>query len=138
MTRLDEFKKKKNDFPNPFPTGKFFTNQTTQARVPFCHKPHLKVRFMVFSFIDSVILWTIFKVISSEVAKQTLLGPQTYGIAASVAIPGSCVCLNWELTPPRSQRPICSWRGVVDLSEANQRLKLIPEACPTLNSYANM
>ena len=31
-----------------------------------------------------------------------------------------------------------SWRGVVYLPEANQLLKYIPEAVPTLNSYANM
>ena len=31
-----------------------------------------------------------------------------------------------------------SWRGVVDLPEANQLLKYIPEAEPTLNSYDNM
>ena len=30
------------------------------------------------------------------------------------------------------------WRGVVDLREANQLLKYIPEAEPTLNSYDNM
>ena len=31
-----------------------------------------------------------------------------------------------------------SWRGVVDLLEANQLLKYIPEAVPTINSYDNM
>ena len=31
-----------------------------------------------------------------------------------------------------------SWRGVVDLSEANQLLKYKPEAVPTLNSCDNM
>ena len=31
-----------------------------------------------------------------------------------------------------------SWRGVVDLPEANQLLKYKPEAVPTLNSYDNM
>ena len=31
-----------------------------------------------------------------------------------------------------------SWRGVVDLLEANQLLKYIPEAVLTLNSCANM
>ena len=31
-----------------------------------------------------------------------------------------------------------SWRGVVDLPAANQLLKYITEAVPTLNSYANM
>ena len=31
-----------------------------------------------------------------------------------------------------------SWRGVVYLPEANQLLKYIPEAEPTLNSYDNM
>ena len=30
------------------------------------------------------------------------------------------------------------WRGVVDLREANQLLNYIPEAVPTLNSYATM
>ena len=31
-----------------------------------------------------------------------------------------------------------SWRGVVNLPEANQLLKIIPEAVPTLNPCANM
>ena len=31
-----------------------------------------------------------------------------------------------------------SWRGVVDLPEANQLLKNKPEAGPNLNSYDNM
>ena len=31
-----------------------------------------------------------------------------------------------------------SWRGVVDLPEANQLLKYKPEAVPTLNSRDNM
>ena len=31
-----------------------------------------------------------------------------------------------------------SWRGVVDLPEANLLLKYIPEAVPTINSYDNM
>ena len=31
-----------------------------------------------------------------------------------------------------------SWRGVMDLPEANQLLKYKPEAVPTLNSYDNM
>ena len=35
-------------------------------------------------------------------------------------------------------RPMCSWKGVVDLPEANQLLKYRPEAGPTLNSYANL
>ena len=31
-----------------------------------------------------------------------------------------------------------SWRGALDLLEANQLLKYIPEAVPTINSYDNM
>ena len=33
---------------------------------------------------------------------------------------------------------VSSWRGVVDLQEANLLLKFIPEAVTTLNSYANI
>ena len=40
--------------------------------------------------------------------------------------------------PPKMWRLTCSWRRVVDLQEASQLLKYIPEAVPTLNSYANM
>ena len=40
--------------------------------------------------------------------------------------------------PPGYWRPKCSWRGVVNLPEANQLLKIIPEAVPTLNPCANM
>ena len=31
-----------------------------------------------------------------------------------------------------------SWRGVVDMPDANQLLKYKPEAVPNLNSYDNM
>ena len=31
-----------------------------------------------------------------------------------------------------------SWKGVVDLPEANQLLKYKPKAVPTLNSFDNM
>ena len=31
-----------------------------------------------------------------------------------------------------------SWRGAVDLPEANLLLKYIPEAVPTINSFDNM
>ena len=34
--------------------------------------------------------------------------------------------------PPGYWRPTCSWRGVVNLPEANQLLKVIPEAVNTL------
>ena len=40
--------------------------------------------------------------------------------------------------PPGIWRFTYSWRRVVDLPESNQLLKYIPEAAPTLNSYANM
>ena len=39
---------------------------------------------------------------------------------------------------PRIWRSMFSWRRVVELPEANQLLKYIPEAVPTLNSYANI
>ena len=38
---------------------------------------------------------------------------------------------------PGIWRSTCSWRGVVDLPEATQLLKYLPEAVPTLNPCAN-
>ena len=40
--------------------------------------------------------------------------------------------------PPGYWRPTCSLRGVVNLPEANQLLKIIPEAVPTINLCANI